>query len=159
MTKPLAKIVFVATVVMLSLTIDGIAAYAQNVTERRVSNWTVRASVDPMSDKKSCLAYINNAQIAIAPDGKITFAVFFKNIGRVAAIEYRFDDNPSLPYTTSTLGSDYSILDEDGVAKLLLAKRLRARAINTNVQSVDVDIQLGDIQAMVSELNSSRCKS
>lgn len=123
------------------------AASAASVSDAKVvfknDNWSVRRTLDPMTDKPSCVGiYRNRFDVQLA---QRDFFITMRGKGGVSAYTLRFDDEPAQPLRLAqdiekrigAVNLEYSEFD-----KLLNSKRLRIR-ISTLIRGiVDEDISL-----------------
>jgi hypothetical protein len=108
----------------------------------RKAGWAVQADVDPMTDKKRCVAvYLKRPRIQASTDD---FFIDMKGRGGVAMYRVRVDDRPADDVRNAT--SDEKELDvlmlRYYFPELYAGKRLRVQihALLNNVEEEDVDL-------------------
>lgn len=105
--------------------------------------WEVRTSINPMTDKKTCVALMRgNSRIQASPN---MLAISFQKKGGVRGYEYRLDDGPvSVPQvaTTTEMKIGAVMLKEPIFTEVLSSQRLRIQVIpivGTGLQFEDIN--------------------
>lgn len=98
--------------------------------EKTFQNWEVRASINPMTDERTCVAIPQGSPRIQATQRML--AISFKGKGGVKGYEYRLDDKPVSPMkVASDIERDVSavIFEGNDFSQVLSSNRLRIQVV------------------------------
>lgn len=151
----------ISAVVALSITAS--AAGAANLAEAPIvfksDDWSVRRTLDQMTDRPSCTALFRERyDIQVKPDA---FYISTKGRGGISSYRLRYDDDVALPLkVASPLEKSLSAIwiQSADIPRVIAAKRLRVSALTLIGGSIDEDIPLNGLREAHEFLASPACK-
>jgi len=126
----------------------------------KVGKWSVRVTVDSMTDSKSCTGLYNDKFDVQLNDGHLY--VSLRGRGGVSGIVLRFDEEPAKPLRLPTeMEKRIDIVDIEGedFQKILESKRLRVRVLTVLNSLVDEDISLGELKETLAVISGPKCNN
>jgi hypothetical protein len=150
----------VAFAAMMAVVVSAPAAATLNSVGKPIGKWEVFGEADPMTDKKSCIAYYDgDKHVQLTTD---SLAVGYWGRGGLKGYTIRFDSDPplgmALPTRVEEQVDAFLLKGTDSrFARLLTAKRVRVQAVTVVGGLVNDDIDLTDLQTVLAKMKGPDC--